>query len=234
MIFQQGKQVEEKQEPKYKRKEIQKVDGKKFVVKADGRKYSLKNNKNRFLFPNEWNKLLDTMGKGVKHTSRILLNTAARINEARNIAFNDVDFVNNRVTLRVTKMKAKKGENEGKVRIIPISSKFSKYLAKYARENKIKGDMTFKLLSTPAMCIGIKKAGEFAGLSHPRDLSAHTFRKTFEVWMMSLGVIGDLGLTAHMGHDIRTAASNYVSPDVFSPIEKLEIERIMGDLYNRK
>jgi lipid A disaccharide synthetase len=49
---------------------------------------------------------------------------------------------------------------------------------------------------------------------------------------MALGV-DSLPLTAHLGHDIKTAASNYVSPDIFSWEDKRKIKLIIGDLYEK-
>ena len=56
--------------------------------------------------------------------------------------------------------------------------------------------------------------------------------KTLEVWLMVLGV-DSLALTAHIGHDIRTAAQHYVSPDIFSWDDKKKIRLVIGDLYGR-
>ena len=71
-----------------------------------------------------------------------------------------------------------------------------------------------------------------AGLKNYHDISSHTFRKTLEVWLMALGVDA-LPLTAHIGHEITTAAQYYVSPDIFSYEEKKQMRDIIGDLYGR-
>ncbi|GAG19876.1 unnamed protein product, partial [marine sediment metagenome] len=106
------------------------------------------------------------------------------------------------------------------------------YLNRYRGDNKLGHESYFGILSTPALNIGIKKAAAKAALQNPRDFSAHSLRKTLETWLMALGVDG-LALTAHFGHDMKTAAQHYVSPDVFSWDEKKRMRLIIGDLYEK-
>lgn len=70
-----------------------------------------------------------------------------------------------------------------------------------------------------------------AGIKDFYMFSIHNIRKTLEVWLMSLGVDG-LVLTAHFGHDMKTAAQHYVSPDILSFEERKQIRMIVGDLYS--
>lgn len=79
----------------------------------------------------------------------------------------------------------------------------------------------------------LKKASEKAGLKNPRDFSAHSLRKTLETWLMALDV-SDMKLVKHLGHDIRTAVSHYLSPDIFNSDQKFKMRQIIGDLYERK
>jgi integrase len=204
------------------------------MMRKNNRSYGLKDNVNRFFFPTEYMKFYEQLKDKQKHTVTFLLNTGARINEARHVQVADVDFANKRMTLRITKSKAKKGEKRGKTRIIPISTQFSRYLKKYSETRGLKDSDVFGVLSTPAVKLAMKKAATQAGLSHPEDFSAHTLRKTFEVWLMSLGTIGDLGLVAHLGHDIQTAASHYVSPNTMTYVERDKIRTILGDIYERR
>ena len=206
------------------------MDNLKSFTRKNGRLYTLKDNKNRFLFPNEYIEFEKHLKINQKFSVICLINTGARINELRNIKKEDIDFDNNRIVLRVTKAKARKGEKKGKVRIIPISNEFSRYLKKQLKD-KQPGDY-MGILSNAALNIAYKKAGKKANIKNYGDISSHTFRKTLEVWLMSLG-IQDLALTAHLGHDIRTAASNYVSPDIFGYQNKKDMRLIIGDLYYR-
>jgi len=202
------------------------------VLRKNGKEYSLKDNKDRFFFPDEYMKFEEALKPKQKHTVKVLLNTGARINEARNIRVNDIDFINKRIVLRVTKTKAKRKERRGRIRTIPISTQFSRYLKKYVNDKKLGDEDYIGILSTPAMNIGMKKAAVKSKLKNPTDFSPHNLRKTLEVWLMALGV-ESLPLVAHIGHDIKTAAQSYVSPDIFSWDEKKKIRMIIGDLYGR-
>lgn len=192
-------------------------------IKNDGRKYGVRANRDRFFFPDEWGKFFDCLKKSQKYTFMFLINTGARINEAKNVKLEDIDLNRKRIILRVTKVKAKKGEKNPRPRIIPISSQFVKFLKK---------NPDGKVLSCPAGNIAMKKALKKAGIKDYYMFSLHNIRKTLEIWLMSLGVDA-LPLTAHMGHDIKTAAQHYVSPDIFSWDERKQIRLIIGDLYER-
>jgi integrase len=204
----------------------------KCFTRKNGRAYTLKDNKDRFFFPVEYMKMFDKLKKKQQHTITCLINTGARINEMRHVQVSDLDLVNNRIVLRVTKTKARKKEKKGRIRTIPISAQFTKYLKRYIDKHKLDFNSYLNIHSTPAINIGLKKACRLVKLQHPEDFSAHTFRKTLEVWLMALGVDG-LALTAHLGHDIRTAAQHYVSPDIFNWEEKQKMREIIGDLYSK-
>lgn len=204
----------------------------KSLTRKNQRVYSLKDNTNRFLFPKEYMTFEDCLKPKQKFSVQFLINTGARIMEIQNVKLEDCDLERNRIVLRVTKAKARKGEKKGKVRIIPISTQFSKLIRKHAREFNLKSTDTLGVLSNPALNIAYKKAGMKAGIKDYWNISSHTFRKTLEVWLMSLGTDG-LVLTAHFGHDMKTASQHYVSPDIFSWEEKKQMREIIGDLYQR-
>lgn len=212
-----------------------KEEGKtKVGMRSNGRKYTKKTNQNRFFFPKEYMKFEDGLKEKQKHSVRCLLNTGARINELQLAQVKD--FIYNpqgrsRLILRHTKTKARKGEfGSGKTRDVPLSKTFAKYLFKYIENNKLKDEDRFNILSTPALNIAMKKCAVQLKLANPEDFSAHTLRKTLEVWLMALGV-ADMKIIAHIGHSLSTAASHYVSPDIFSWEDKQLIRQILGDLY---
>jgi integrase len=212
------------------------TDGVKIAMRKNGRKYSKKSDPNRFFFPKEYIKFEDSLKPKQKHTARCLINTGARIDEMQNVKVED--FIYNEsgrstINLRKTKTKARKGEfGSGKPRNIPISKQFARYLFNYIKENNLQDMDKINILSTPATKIFMKIAAQKIGLRHPEDFSAHTFRKTFEVWLMAKGV-GDMSVIAHLGHDLKTAVSHYVSPDVLSWDDRKLIDKILGDLYER-
>ena len=141
-----------------------------------------------------------------------------------------------RIILRHTKSKVKKGEfkfSEGRTRDLPISNAFAKCLQSYIEEKKLQPEDRFNILSKPGMGIAMKKAAVNALIENSEDFSPHTLRKTLEVWLMALGV-DSMKLLAHFGHDYNTAASHYVSPDIFSWEDKKKIREIIGDLYEER
>lgn len=210
--------------------ELEKKGESKTITLSNGHSYTLRDNKDRFLFPEEYMAFEDNLKKKQIFSVRFLINTGARINEAQNVKIEDCDLERKRIILRVTKTKAIKGEKKGRPRIIPISTQFAKYLKSQFREKD--PSEYIGILSNPALNIAYKKGGLKAGLKDYWNISSHTFRKTLEVWLMALGV-ESLALVAHIGHDLKTAAQYYVSPDIFSWEDKQKIRLIIGDLYQK-
>lgn len=204
----------------------------KTILRSNGMPYSIRDNRDRFFFPDEWMRFIDASKKKQQFTFNLLINTGARINEARNIKVQDIDIERKRIVLRITKVKAKKKEKAPRPRIIPISSQFAKYLKKYISDNNLTSESFLGVLSTPAGNIAMKKALALSGIKDPESFSIHNIRKTLETWLMALGVDG-LSITAHIGHSMQTAVSHYVSADVFSWEEKNKMRDIIGDLYRR-
>lgn len=206
-------------------------------IRKNGRTFSKKSDQNRFFKPDEWERFEDALKPNMKHVCKCLFHTGARINEMRLAKVED--FIYNpqgrsNLILRHTKTKAMKGEfGEGKPRTIPLSKSFAKYLADWVISNNKQQKDGFNIPTTSAVKQAMKKAAIKIGLSHPEDFSAHTLRKTMEVWYMALGV-ESLPLVAHLGHNLMTASTNYVSPDIFSHEEKNKMRRILGDLYLRQ
>ena len=198
----------------------------------DGRKYTVRSNRDRFFFPDEWMKFIDNSKTKQKFTFNFLINTGSRINEARNVKVSDIDLERKRIVLRITKVKAAKKEKKPRPRIIPISKQFSKYLKAYIKNSKLKWEDNLGILSTSGANRGMKKALQNSKIKDWQMFSIHNIRKTFEIWLMALGVDG-LMITAHVGHSMATAAGHYISPDVFSWEEKAKMREIVGDLYRR-
>lgn len=201
-------------------------------IRSDGKKYTIRTNRDRYFYPKEWMKFYDNLKNQQKPTFEFLINTGARINEAKNVRVQDIDLNNRRIILRITKVKAKKGEKHPRPRIIPISSQFTKYLKSYINKKKLNHDDYLNFKSKPATHIAMKKALQKAGIVDWQMFSTHNIRKTFETWLMALGIDG-LKITAHLGHSMAVAAGHYVSADVFSWEEKSSIKLIIGDLYGR-
>ena len=206
-----------------------------FKVKTlcDGRRYTVRNHRDKFFFPGQWDKFMEKVKENQKFTFEFLLLTGARINEARNVTVADCDLERKRIILRVTKVKASKGERNSRPRIIPISSKLVRKIKERIVKNDLKHDSYLGILSTPAANIALKKALQRAGIVDYYMFSVHNIRKTLECWLMSLGVDG-LKITAHIGHSLSVAAGHYISADVLSWEEKKHIRDIIGDLYENR
>lgn len=200
----------------------------KTLMRNSGRNYTIRLNRDRFFFPDEWIKFMGKAKDKQRKTFDCLLNTGARINEIRNVEVGDIDLQNFRIILRVTKVKAKKGEKNPRPRTIPISKQFARrlksYIKKKSNEDKI------GILSTPASNIAMKKALQKAGIKDWQMFSIHNIRKTIETWLIALDV-NEVKISRHMGHDISTAIQHYVSPDIFSWEEKAKMRDIIGNLY---
>jgi len=161
----------------------------------------------------------------------LLINTGARINEARHIKFGDIDYERNYVTIRITKVKAKKGEKKPIPRLVPISNQFKKYLKKLMKERNLTMEDYIPTISTSAMAYALKQHTKRIGRKDWYDFSAHNLRKTFECWLIALGIDG-FKVAKHLGHTPSVALSSYISPDIFSNDDKQEIRKILGDLYS--
>lgn len=204
----------------------------KSLKRKNGRVYTLRDNKDRFFFPDEYINFENALKTKQKHSVKVLINTGARHMEAFNIKVSDCDLNNNRIILRVTKAKAKKGEKIGKQRIISISSQFSKYLRKYIRDNNLKDNDFIGVLSNSSLNIAYKKAGLKAGIKDYYNIASHTFRKTHGNYLKALGIDGS-EICSRLGHDYNTFLSSYASPDIFTYRDLDLIRVILGDLLKR-
>jgi len=195
----------------------------KSIIRKDGRVFSVRSNRDRFFNPDEWQKFYDCLkNRHQRFTFNFLINTGARINEARNVTKEDIDWERNTIVLRETKRKKGKPQRP---RIIPISKQFSSFLKKNIDNCKV--------LSTPASNIALENGLKKAGIKDWHMFSTHNIRKTFEIWLLSLEVDG-LKVTAHLGHSMSVAARNYLSADIFSFKDKDKIRVIIGDLYMKR
>lgn len=205
-------------------------------TKSDGRKYSVRDNRDRFFFPFEWMKFFDNLKDSQKITFDCLINTGGRINELINIKVSDIDFNNNRIILRVTKVKAKKKEKAPRPRTISISSQFCKRLKKYCRDKLLiddKGlilkDEILGLLSKPACHIALKNTLKRIEIKDWYMFSIHNIRKTHGNWLKALGV-DSAEICTRLGHDMNTFLKSYSSSDIFNYKDKQDMRLILGDL----
>ncbi len=199
-------------------------------MRSNGRGYSIRENRDRYFFPDEWKCFFDCLKDRQKITFNFLINTGARINEARNVKVNDIDLERENIVFRWTKSRNKDGSR--RIRTIPISKQFTKYLKKIIREFKLSNDDYLPILSTPAANIGMKKALIKAKIPDHKMFSVHNVRKTLETWLVGLG-IDSLVVVKHFGHSLAMAHKHYVSPSIFNWEDKSGMREIIGDLYRQ-
>ena len=206
------------------------------IERSNGRIYTVRNNRDRFFFPDEWKSFYDNLKASQKPTFETLINTGARIMEIRNIKVNDIDFGRDNIVLRVTKRIVNRPGKDKvgirKIKVLTISTQFSKYLKKIIREYKLSGEDRLPILSTPAANIAMKKALKKAGVKDWDMFSLHNCRKSIETWLMALNV-DNFKVIKHFGHSFAVASKHYVSPDIFSWEDKTMMREIIGDLFAR-
>ncbi len=207
-------------------------------VRTDGKAYSVREHRHAWLYPLDFKKLLGSFkSKRAILTAEVLIQTGARINEARHIKKDDCDFDRNNITLRVTKAKAKLGEKKGKPRTIPINSKFMKRLK--AHFKKLESGATLGILSTPAFNLALKKHLKSIGLKNYYMFSTHNIRKTHGNYLKIFGNLGLMKVDAteiclRMGHDYDTFLKHYGSSGVMNNQDVSIGQEILGDLYTRR
>lgn len=205
----------------------------KTVIKKNGVKMSIRSNRDRFFYPNEWIKFFESLRqKRQRLCFDLLLNTGARINEAMHIKVGDIDFERNTIILRVTKVKAKKGEKNPRPRTIAISTQFARRLKRHIEERGLSNDDYLGSLSTPAANICLKKQLMKIGIKDYYMFSVHNIRKTHGNWLKALGVEG-AEICLRLGHDYNTYLKAYGSPDIFSYKDMEQMRLLLGDLYSR-
>jgi len=189
-----------------------------------GKKYYLKIDKKAFIYPKDFQKMLDFAKEREKYNLLVMINTGARINEVRHLTKQDLDPQRNTITLRITKVRAKKKEKRPDPRTIAVSTKFFKYLKRNINKYKIYSTNNYRLM--------LHRLAKKVGIKNYKDLSSHNMRKTFGTWMLALGVDA-FKLVQHLGHDVETLRKSYASPDIFNFEDKEIMREILNDLPSR-
>jgi len=219
---------------------LKRVEGKEglFVgTKSDGKEYSVRADRNRYFYPEEWIQFMKSLKSSKRMIFETLLQTGARIDEALNLKPKDFIWENNSVTLRVTKSKAKKGENKvlgGKRRNFGISSQFARKMRAYIKDNKIGENELIFPVTQQAVYQMLKRALKKVGMNE-WEFSLHNIRKTSGMWLKTVqrrGVDLDVSeICMRLGHDHNTFLKHYGSPSVFTDQQRDKIVEIIGDVY---
>jgi integrase len=202
-------------------------------IKKNGVKYSVRNDRSRYFWPEEWEKFIEAIKEDKRPIFDVLINTGARIEEALNIKPKDFDWERNNITLRVTKIKARKEERVGKPRTFQISSQFARRMRKYIFDNKIQDDSTLFKVSKQAIFQMLKRTVKGIGIKDWYNFSLHNIRKTHGNYLKAMG-IDSAEICYRLGHDMNTFIKHYGSANIFDRKDKVGMIKILGDVYGFK
>ncbi len=199
-------------------------------VRKDGKSYSVRDDRSRYFWPEEWFKFYNSLSEKKQPIFDALINTGARIKEALNIKPKDFDWERNNLTLRVTKMKAAKGERIGKPRTFKVSSQFARKMRKHIVSNKIGDDEILFKVSQQGVYQMLRRNLVKIGIKDPYNFSLHNIRKTHGNYLKALEI--DSGeICYRLGHDLNTFIKHYGSANVFDRKDKMGMIKILGDVY---
>jgi integrase len=210
-----------------------KLEGLKIGYRKNGLPYSVRDDRSRFFYPNEWENFSSKIKQEKIMIFETLIQTGARIEEALNIKPKDFDFERNNLTLRVTKIKARKGERIGKARTFPVSSQYIRKVRAYIKKNNIGDDTFLFLITTQAVYQMMRRGLERAKIKDSWNFGLHNIRKTHGNWLKALGVPAE-EICTRLGHDFNTYLKHYASPNIFDRSDKLVMIKILGDVYGFK
>jgi len=202
-------------------------------IKSDGKKYSVRDDRSRYFFPEEWERFFNGIKEEKKPIYDFLINTGARIEEALHTKPKDFDWDKNRLTLRVTKRKAAKGERIGKPRTFTISSQFARRIRKYIKDKNIGDDELLFKITKQAVYQLMRRTLKNLGFKDYQQFSLHNIRKTHGNYLKALEI--DSGeICYRLGHDLNTFIKHYGSANIFDRKDKTLMIKILGDVYGLK
>jgi len=202
-------------------------------IKKDGKSYSVRDDRSRYFWPEEWVKFINSLSEKKQPIYDVQINTGGRIKEVLNIKPKDFDWERNNLTLRVTKMKATKGERVGKPRTFQISSQFARRMKKYIKDNKIEDNELLFKITQQAVYQLLRRNLKKIGIKDWYNFSLHNIRKTHGNYLKALEI--DSGeICYRLGHDLNTFIKHYGSANVFDRKDKVAMVKILGDVYGFK
>jgi integrase len=207
-------------------------EGLRVGMRKDGKPYSVRDDRSRYFFPNEWINFFISLKGNQKPIFSFLINTGARIEEALRVKPKNFDWDRNNLTLRVTKIRAKKGERVGKPRTFTISSQFARRMRAYIRNNRIKDDeFLFNMTQQAVYQLFRRKLKKV--VKDWYNFSLHNIRKTHGNYLKAMDVRAE-EICLRLGHDFNTYLKHYGSATIFDRKDKVGIIKILGDLYGFK
>ena len=207
-------------------------------TRKNGKKYTVRADRHRYFFPREWIKFINEIPDRRKILFETLLQLGGRIEEILNLKPKDYIWDDRTVRLRVTKVKAKKGESKllgGKQRSFGVSSQYVRKLKKHILLNKMKEDEFIFKITKQGVSQMFKRALKRAELNE-WEFSLHNIRKTCGMWLKTVqrrGVDLDVSeICMRLGHDYNTFLKHYGSPSIFTDQQRDKMVEILGDVYS--
>lgn len=222
--------------------------------RKDGTKYSVRTDRRRYFYPHEWNEFISKVqNKEHRFLFLTLLHTGARIMEALNLKYKDIDIERGTVKFNVVKHRVAKKNvyATGKSRDFFVASNYIKEFKSFIRNRKINmNDYIFlnndklpenydKLSNKEKSKYYRSKISNYhtllkntlkkTNIKDPHNFSLHNIRKTYGMWMR----IFDIQVSEmcyRLGHDVDTYLAHYGSSLIFTPDEKRQIQKIMGEV----
>lgn len=205
-------------------------EGLRVGIKSDGKKYSVRDDRSRYFFPQEWFNFIKEVKNNKQLIFDIAIGTGGRIDELLHIKPKDFDWDRNNLTLRVTKRKAAKKEKVGKPRTFTISSQLARKVRAYVKLNKIGDDELIFKITSQAVYQMMKRSLVKSGIKDVWSFSLHNIRKTHGNYLKALGI--DSGeICYRLGHDLNTFIKHYGSANIFDRKDKVDMIKILGDVY---
>jgi len=231
-----------------------KYEGLNIGIKSNEVKYSVRTDRRRYFFPEEWESFMNQIKRKEHRFFFItLLHTGARVMEALNLKYEDIDVERGSINFKIVKQrKAKKHFNSlGKSRGFFVASNFIKEYKSFIRGKVINSkDYIFldnkklpknydsldnkdkkkyyisKLVSYSYL---LKRKLKKTQIKDFYNFSLHNIRKTYGMWMRTFNKEMS-ELCYRMGHDMDTYIAHYGSSLIFTEAERRKIVKIMGDV----
>lgn len=227
-------------------------DGLRIGTKKNGVQYSVRDDRRRYFFPDEWDLFIDSIkDKKSRFFFLTLLHTGARIMEALNLKYEDIDVERGTIDFKVVKQrKAKKNfQSIGKSRGFFVAENYIKEYKSFIRNKTINQKDYIFLDNLPADYESLdntakrkyyrsqidsyskllKRKLKKIGIKDWYNFSPHNIRKTYGMWMRTFNKdFGDL--CYRMGHDMNTYINHYGSSLIFTEDERRKIQKIFGDV----
>jgi integrase len=229
-------------------------EGLRIGTKKNGVKYTVRDDRRAYFFPNQWELFINSItNKEHRFFFLTLLHTGARIMEALNLKYEDIDIERGTVNFKMVKQrKAKKDFAAiGKSRGFFVAENYIIEYKSFIRGKKInpkdyifldndklpkdyesldnQAKKKYYIAKINSHSKILKRKLKKVGIKDWYNFSPHNIRKTYGMWMRTFNKEMS-ELCYRMGHDMDTFMAHYGSSLIFSDDERRKIAKIFGDV----